>query len=112
MEGKCIVLTVYAFMPSLLIVIFSSSSKSLRPIYTISDGLMTGMNQLKPGKDEQLSTSPVKKATGIPCILPDKDFAGVLISACASTYSGMVRLLLLVTHCGGDKSHWRYPYKW
>ena len=64
----------------------------------MSDGLMRGTNQLKPGKDEQLSTSPVKKAIGIPCILPDIDFAGVLISACASTYIVMDKLLSLVRH--------------
>lgn len=52
---------------------------------------MKGLNQLKPGKLEQLSTSPIKKATGIPCILPDRDFAGVFISACASTYRDMDR---------------------
>lgn len=71
----------------------------------MSDGLMRGTNQLKPGKDEQLSTSPVKKATGIPCILPDIDFAGVLISACASTYIVMDKLLSLVRYYDRDILH-------
>ncbi|KAL2291477.1 hypothetical protein FJTKL_12869 [Diaporthe vaccinii] len=75
-----------ALMPFSLSILFSPASTSRRPIYTsfCSDRRFDSSSQPKYSSLSSFA-SPVRKATGMPWILPEPDVSGVLISAWAST---------------------------
>lgn len=71
-----------ALMPFSLSILFSPASTSRKPMYTSfrSDKRFDSSNQPKYSSLSSFA-SPVRKATGMPWMLPEPDVSGVLISA-------------------------------
>lgn len=75
-----------AFMPCSLRIFFSPLSMSRKPMYTNFFKLKAFSSPNHPNISAFSSlASPVRKATGIPWMLPLSLVSGVLMSACAST---------------------------